>query len=92
MSVYNGKECNGKSYNLYCNRKAADIPPADLNISKEADVKEEREKNEGVASIIDELFGNVTDPEKLFIAALVYLLIKEGADMKLILALGYILL
>ena len=32
------------------------------------------------------------DREKLLLAALLYLLIREGADMKLILALGYILL
>ncbi|MBQ8297371.1 MAG: hypothetical protein IJX77_06275 [Ruminococcus sp.] len=36
--------------------------------------------------------GKILDSEKLLIIALMILLAKEGADMKLILALGYILL
>ncbi len=44
------------------------------------------------SSLIDELLGENPDTEKLMIAALIFLLLKEKADMKLILALGYILL
>lgn len=32
------------------------------------------------------------DSDKLLVAVLLYLLIKEGADIKLIIALGYILM
>lgn len=39
-----------------------------------------------------EIFGKKPDPDRLLIAALLLILFKEGADMKLILALGYILM
>lgn len=52
-------------------------------------VHPEKSRKEG---LIDELFGENADTEKLMIAALIILLLKEKADMKLILALGYILL
>ena len=47
------------------------------------------------AGILDMFAGDIpglNDPDKLLIAALLLLLIREGADIKLILALGYILL
>ena len=39
-----------------------------------------------------DIFGKKLDPDRLLIAALLLILVKEGADMKLILALGYILM
>ena len=47
------------------------------------------------AGILASLAGDIpglNDPDKLLIAVLLLLLIREGADIKLILALGYILL
>ena len=43
------------------------------------------------ADIFSDIAGNI-DADKLLIAALLLLLMKEGGDMRLILALGYILL
>ncbi len=62
---------------VYKNGKFADIPPTKVPSDS--------------GSIIDKLLGD-TDSDKLLILALMFLLIREGADMKLILALGYILL
>lgn len=42
--------------------------------------------------ILSGLLSGSIDRDTLLVAALLYLLIKEGGDMKLILALGYILL
>lgn len=42
--------------------------------------------------ILGGLLSGSIDRDTLLVAALLYLLIKEGGDMKLILALGYILL
>lgn len=44
------------------------------------------------ADLLKGLFEGKIDSEKLMIIALMVILIREGADMKLILALGYILL
>ena len=43
-------------------------------------------------NLFEEILGEKPDTEKLLIAALIFLLLKEKADMKLIIALGYILL
>lgn len=43
-----------------------------------------------LAKLAEELFGSPADTDKLLVAALILLLLKEGADPKLILALGYI--
>ena len=42
--------------------------------------------------ILEEFWDGKIDSDKLLIAALLYMLIKEGADIKLIIALGYILM
>ena len=43
-----------------------------------------------LARLAEEIFGSALDTDKLLVAALILLLLKEGADPKLILALGYI--
>lgn len=63
---------------VYSKGEFADIPPSDIPPDTE--------------NIIEKLLGNNTDSDKLLILVLMFLLIKDGADMKLILALGYILL
>lgn len=62
---------------MYNKGRFADIPPAKVPPDS--------------GSIIDKLLGD-TDSDKFLILALMFLLIREGADMKLIFALGYILL
>ncbi len=97
MAVYK-RERNGccEKYNtkIYqrkpCNI-AADEPPDTLCGSK--DEKQNKTVKGGfIASLADDLFDGGIDSDKLLIAALLYLLIKEGADIKLIIALGYILM
>lgn len=68
----------GNIMSIYNNGKYADMPPSDIPPDSRG--------------IIDRLLGSGTDSDKLLILALMFLLIKEGADMKLIFALGYILL
>jgi len=63
---------------MYNNGKFADIPPSDIPPDSQ--------------NIIERFFGSNPDSDKLLILALMFMLVKEGADMKLILALGYILL
>ncbi|MDE6834512.1 MAG: hypothetical protein K2J39_09765 [Ruminococcus sp.] len=54
-----------------------------------ADIPPEINKN---ISVPDFLSGITQDSDKLLILALMVLLAKDGADIKLLLALGYILL
>lgn len=63
-------------------------PPADI---REPERKDEPKKNI-LSGLLGDIFGGGLDSDKLLIAALLILMIKEGADIKLILALGYILL
>lgn len=61
----------------------ADVPTA----------KTENDRHGGaVYDPFADIFGKKPDPDRLLIAALLLILVKEGADMKLILALGYILM
>lgn len=55
-------------------------------------VRENSSEKKDITSLIKSIIGEKLDSDKLLIAALMIILIKEGADMKLILALGYILL
>ena len=97
MIMYGSKYPKNEHMNLYhgIHRKtAADVPPS----SKEKEsVHEERKceyssQKKLFVEIIDEFFDGKIDNDKLIIGALMYMLIKEGADMKLIIALGYILM
>ncbi|MDE6671233.1 MAG: hypothetical protein K2J36_06160 [Ruminococcus sp.] len=54
-----------------------------------ADIPPEINKN---ISVPDYLSGAGLDSDRLLVLALMILLAKDGADMKLLLALGYILL
>lgn len=49
-----------------------------------------RKAENHLTKLAEELFGSPVDTDKLLVAALILLLLKEGADPKLILALGYI--
>jgi len=42
--------------------------------------------------LVNDILGNSLDGDRLLLLVLLFLLIREGADIKLIIALGYILL
>ena len=103
MSVYGFNCRKSDTAKLYSNsqirKAAADLPPD----NKEKFCENEEVRKEDIrpqmpkkSEIFDKLFGEFIDggidSDKLLIAALLYMLIKEGADIKLILALGYILM
>ena len=46
----------------------------------------------GGAGLLSELLGGKIDEEKALIGLLIYILYKNGADVKLLLALGYLLM
>ena len=76
-----------KAYSRYSHSeeiKRADFPPVGQcgKINESFDI----------SKILGGILGSGNDSEKLLIAALIFLLIREGADKKLIIALGYIML
>ncbi len=75
----------GRNYSHYSQGgMKGDMPPLpESTASKPSDP---------VSGIIADIFGSPADSDKLLIAALLLLLIREGGDIRLILALGYILL
>ncbi len=79
MSVYGG---NFRNVNNIRQAGGADIPPR-------IEEKKMTAQNRGMLSGI---LPKSIDRDTLLIAALLLLLIKEGGDMKLILALAYIIL
>lgn len=97
MIVYGPNRPKKEQMNLYhgIHRKAAaDVPP--LTDKKESKHEESKDLNSSehrfFDDLIDDFFDGKIDNDKLLIGAFMYLLIKEGADMKLIIALGYILM
>lgn len=91
MSVFD----NSRRYNSEYFRRA-DIPPVrrnDVSEPRQSDFSDNGKKTTDLLNlIIENINGNSHDSDKLLVIALIFLLAKEGADMKLILALGYILL
>jgi len=92
MSVYNSRRYGEKRH---------DMPESPQNVKTYADhpaeqpsagIKQENTpKGKSPADLFGEIAGSL-DADKLLIAALLLLLMKEGGDKRLILALGYILL
>lgn len=62
-----------------------DAPPPEITIDPSAPPKKD-------ADIISSLLGGIHELDRLLTAALMLLLLHEGADKKLLLALGYIFL
>lgn len=96
MAVYNFNEPqrgNPGLYRGFRRESAADLPPCNI-AEKKCEYKDENTQNNKklFGGLADELFEGGIDSDKLLIAALLYILIKEGADIKLIIALGYILM
>ncbi|WP_297955788.1 hypothetical protein [uncultured Ruminococcus sp.] len=97
MAVYgDGKRnihcCGDMKIHQNCPRNiAADLPPDDRRCER-TDFSDNDSVKAEHRSFVDDLLDGGIDSDKLLIAALLYLLIKEGADIKLMIALGYILL
>ena len=75
-------------------KAAADVPPSSEN---NENIHEDLGsgysfKSKLLDELIDDFFDGKIDNDKLLIGALMYMLIKEGADMKLIIDRGYILM
>jgi len=62
------------------------------NQEKNYVIKRKRYNKNDLNDILNKIFDGKIDSDKLIIIALMILLLKEGADIKLIIALGYILL
>lgn len=93
MSVYEGRR--NYSNKSGCFRKnLADIPPVKTDCSIKPPHPECKKPNscDSLKSIIEDMTENNPDSDRLLIIALIFLLAYEGADKKLLLALGYILL
>jgi hypothetical protein len=102
MAVYNinnSRRDNAKLYSGVYKTPAADLPPYSKcekicrndAESEEKIIKNKKEKKT-LDGLVNEFFEEGIDSDKLLIAVLLYTLIKEGADIKLIIALGYILM
>lgn len=88
---------NASHYSQGSNTKG-DMPPEKFPAEEEnrrnsAEAHRMKSSNESQPfDLLDSLFHGKLDSDKLMILLLMAILIKEGADIKLIIALGYILL
>lgn len=89
QEMYSRSAVNSSHYSE--DRREDTAPPAE---NKSAENKPTDKKQPGMQlnKFLEDFLGDSIDADKLLIAALIWLLIKEGADKKLIIALGYILL
>lgn len=66
------------------------ISPAPMLVDKKR--AETHQSEDKLKKMLDDIIDGSLDADKLLIAALLILMLHEGADIKLILALGYILI
>lgn len=103
--MYHSSAVNTSHYSTAENYKSKPAPPEPEKIPESPPELKPAETNNNSPQIqknysnnlhfpesIGKIFGGNLDSEKLTIIALIIILAKEGADMKLILALGYILI
>lgn len=103
--MYHSSAVNTSHYSTAENYKSKPAPPEPEKIPESPSELKPAETNNNSPQIqknysnnltfpesIGKIFGGNLDSEKLTIIALIIILAKEGADMKLILALGYILI
>lgn len=103
--MYHSSAVNTSHYSTAENYKSKPTPPEPEKIPESPSELKPTETNNNSPQIqknysnnlhfpesIEKIFGGNLDSEKLTIIALIIILAKEGADMKLILALGYILI
>lgn len=86
MSVFDGGGVYNNSGRF--RRDLADIPPVRPCGNDGGEAKAE----DILKQLVGKITGKNTDSDVLLIIALIFLLSAEGADKKLLLALGYILL
>ena len=91
MSVYGSGAARG-SWEPN-NRRNADIPPAPPPaIEHKAEASPRTCSPQRRRDLLGGLLPDGIDSDTLLIAALLFLLLKEGGDIRLVIALGYILL
>ena len=91
MSVYGSGTARG-SWEPE-NRRRADIPPAPPPaIEQKKDIPPQTCAPQRRRDLLGGILPDGIDSDTLLIAALLFLLLKEGGDIKLVIALGYILL
>ena len=89
----NASQCSAKAEHSGCGNKSAKCCDESFKSEKNADdFKHSAAYSENLLSGINKSLGINLDGEKLVLIALIFLLAKEGADIKLIIALAYILL
>ncbi len=81
------REARERSYVMHSRSQSS---PNNTYTDEGAPGKDDEKKKD--RTVLDEFLGGKLDKDKLLIAALLFLLLREGGDKKLILALGYILL
>lgn len=69
-----------------------EIPETEDEIRPQSPPPTKQSVKNSLSSLITEFIGNPIDSDKLLIAAILLMLMKEGGDKRLILALGYILI
>lgn len=82
------------------NIPVSEISPENASVTKRKDgggdklpKKPEKQKNTGLNGLLSGIFTDGRlDSDKIIIIALIIILAREGADLKLLLALGYILI
>ena len=103
MAAYNRGQPGGMNRRNMYNRSAVSSSHYSQN-SREDKAPETSEKSDEkpdekniekpmenqISRLAEQISGSALDTDKLLVAALILLLLKEGADPKLILALGYI--
>ncbi|MCM1008717.1 MAG: hypothetical protein NC485_12495 [Ruminococcus flavefaciens] len=88
QEMYSRSAVNSSHYSEDSREDTA--PPAE-NKSDKNKPSEKKQSGMQLNKFLEDFLGDSIDADKLLIAALIWLLIKEGADKKLIIALGYIL-
>jgi len=100
MSVY-GRNYKRSSYpqRQLSGGAKSDIPPVSESVPQPEKTEFAEEKQSvgrvappNISALLGKLMPNGIDSDTLLIAALLLMLLKEGGDIKLVLALGYILL
>lgn len=92
MSVY-GHNMKRNPSEFLIQQQTDNAPPLPPPIMDQRKVNESNNKRiKKKHDLISDILPNNIDADTLLIAALLFLLLKEGGDIKLVIALGYILL
>lgn len=89
MSVYDGRFGRNDRYRTPGKKDVPNSAPCDNTEEKK---RENFQRTGNQSGLLNGILPKGIDRDTLLIAALLFLLIKDGGDLRLILALGYILL